>query len=1126
MADYSPHTLRRAKPKNSRKRKYTKYLAPADLYDFFVASVVHARERRRISFIKGIGVRVFEVAPQSGDTYATDVVSFFRNWKTGENHYAGKNRVHGANWSSQDVVVRILDKIGPDRKAFDNMKQDQQAALIHDIDMAYTDPRVFLNKEVHDNYILAVDRSFAEEYGGLAGQGPGLAHSGDMFGSNDEYTAYVGNYPLADRSSFLLHKSITGADLGYTAEHGSTFLKFDGEAVLDLPDMDLHTDHNLSGDMSTSGSNPKFARRRKLPSSRLNIGSSDSIRDPVKALYDPFRGSRTLKNEWHHKGRSGLNKRSNVTYAFRHTVRAPDVPGIGEVQNTCSYLSPQSVTHSEKFYHGTGVHDFEEVITSSSVREIAKGFKLNHDGSIASSEIQLRDGTSADDVNNGVYYSPFCLQEMETLSWHLNRYKIAPTPIRYYASLDISPMTVAGAENPADAAGDAMPGFPAGTSTDPSLTWLADVAGSLNGCVSWLGSHNNSVKSVSGTATRPATNSFGVFNDELYSPAIDVSLKPNSTAYGTSTTRNGLPTTFEGNILADNGSIMRRISKLIGDGNSRYSSTSSEATPPCMGTYLPQLGIARLTFTLVNTGDAPMVVDLVSHSAKKDCVVGDLLMSEQQATRKFSLTKNQLDFTPEIYSAYGANYEHVHKTNKSRKTSNHAKLWTDVAFMADTKFLPTSYRTHSKVGSADQVLNLSTMYGTDAAVYGFQNDLEPINGTPVHKVENSTVVDATGNSVAKDFDAYIKNDFKYFKSYGGDDRDTPLPGLSVNFIDNGRYSCQVPANSQKTLTIILPKRSYDAADHLYHGCLNDLSEAITFSVHGVSAPLVAPGLGRSNSASMQHAAGTEYLGQTSAPASYEILCSEEHEILPCYLSQEPDVVRQSSSLEPLKFQSAKKYKTLANGQKSEPIDGAAVGVHSATYVGLDSRTVDGRYALLLGEGDATKKQKTDHGRKALDQGMLNALEATANISGAGSSTVDVNIVSVSSNVSGELPVDIQEIDGNPVSSDGAGAMDVTVANANAIPVAVTNAHVSIHPNTIFSTDASGNINNRSAALPTVYSAATSAGVMSGIGSFDLALAYANIEAAVAVDPTVNVVAVNYGSSSVGYLFKGINCSFA
>ena len=34
-------------------------------------------------------------------------------------------------------------------------------------------------------------------------------------------------------------------------------------------------------------------------------------------------------------------------------------------------------------------------------------------------------------------------------------------------------------------------------------------------------------------------------------------------------------------------------------------------TPPALGTYKAQLDNSTVTFTIINTGDAPMVVDLV-----------------------------------------------------------------------------------------------------------------------------------------------------------------------------------------------------------------------------------------------------------------------------------------------------------------------------------------------------------------------------------------------------------------------------------------------------------------------------------------------------------------------------------
>jgi len=877
------------------------------------------------------GPRVFtRDVPKSLVQYMTDSV-------VSANEFVGQKRTFGHEWGNQDVVVSILADKGLTRHEFGMLEPLQKSALIHDIDMSYTqshlDPTdsVFANQNELDSYIQAADRNFSKRQKTLKdhviASVPAYAHRWNSAHSSD-----LGDYKLEGQS--LKSVKTSAYEYAHTDGPGGENLAGDMDIAgeyndanyqpnLPMPDndvasdndelqgSDLHIDHNLLVDTDMEGSAPKFSRRRKAGSVQITCGPSDSIKDCSSSLYYPFKGSRTLSNVWRHKGKTELNRRGNVTYVFRHTLREPLAAGGDQVQPYGSVLSPAQITRtihrkvitaSDSNSDGIADKNSGQLQVTTPLRDIASGYGLNRHISVSE---PLRDpNKTSESLMNGLYYSPYCLQELETLSWHLNRFKVVPTPIRYYKTNSILSNDK-----------DALPGA-------LSSTAISDVYKALDTYASWLGS----IPSIS-AATGTGSSSFGVFNDEPYSPALSLTQKPNSLVYPS----DGLQSNVTDDRL-EAGSVMRRISKLIGDGNANYSRGTTPATKdtcPKLGAYHAQLGYSRLTFTFINTGDVPLKVDMVTHAAKDGHVVGELLQTKKQAENIQHNTVQQVDILPELYSPYGSNYMAYHAKNNSRPVSQKLRAANDVVFQADTKFLPTSYRTGPKIGEHVIAHSSATGMQSDA-------EMDPVNG---HLLVSLPGAYSTGNNNEYDFTR------RYSHNQSG-----PVAGSYVNFVDNQRASFSVDANTQKTLILTLPKKSYNPGDSAYTGCMNDLSEAVTFSVCGVEAPVVLPGGGHFKEDGVT-AAGTTYLGHQSAPTSFEIIGSEEHVVKPAFLSDEPDVLNQKAQLPPMRVNPADSTNNLANE------------VAAASYVGLGKRTIDGRYALLLADNEATREQREDTSKK-------------------------------------------------------------------------------------------------------------------------------------------------------------------
>ena len=108
-----------------------------------------------------------------------------------------------------------------------------------------------------------------------------------------------------------------------------------------------------------------------------------------KALYHPFSGVRSLSNEFRFKSESDVGKRSNVTFAFRHTVRQPclDESSGDEhgVQNTGSVLGPTTndIVTSMTATEADGTTTTDTIKMRTPTRVVATGFKMKQTQGVA-----------------------------------------------------------------------------------------------------------------------------------------------------------------------------------------------------------------------------------------------------------------------------------------------------------------------------------------------------------------------------------------------------------------------------------------------------------------------------------------------------------------------------------------------------------------------------------------------------------------------------------------------------------------------------------------------------------------------------------------------------------------------
>ena len=340
-----------------------------------------------------------------------------------------------------------------------------------------------------------------------------------------------------------------------------------------------------------------------------------------------------------------LTKLKSTSSQFRYdpVPGASGIPAVVNVLPNQDLASGQSIDLIESkdwrlpFYHQRVKSDVHIITPERDVRVNAKDDNI-FDTNIAGSKVAFVPST---------WYSPFCLQELETLSWNLNRMKLLPAPRGMYSNANISDL-------PGRVSKDAI--MSADDFVDDS-TNLVDP---------------NDVVRLTGTSV---TSSFGTFKNHLYdvkeikhSPLHSMGLK-----YGKlSALSNKSVVSYP---LAPTGS-----QNLGDDVGVQHKAELAD--------FKAQLGKSDVTFTFVNTGDTTMIVEAVCHRAKEDCVIGPHHILPSQGFTDLSHS----DVTSLVARPYMHNYIAHHRANQIRKVSNDVPLVDDCLRDPGTKFLPTSYR--------------------------------------------------------------------------------------------------------------------------------------------------------------------------------------------------------------------------------------------------------------------------------------------------------------------------------------------------------------------------------------------------------------------------------------------------
>ena len=285
-------------------------------------------------------------------------------------------------------------------------------------------------------------------------------------------------------------------------------------------------------------------------------------------------------------------------------------------------------------------------------------FGGTHDVPIAGNTLTLKPST---------WYSPYCLQELENISWNLNRMKLLPSQKGQYVKSSLG-------------------GLPGRLKRD-SLVNADDFV------------DNISAGGIADEDKEDATSAFGTFKNYLYDAGDGVSHSP-LFEMGKRYSKAALH-----NFTAMPGETENPNSVVLSTRDNYRSHIVGANDPFLAGVrnynefadFKAQLGKSSASFTFVNTGDTTMIVDAVVHRAKENMAVG-----KQSSGSAYG----GLDLTADLVSPYLVNYGRHHRANQVRKVSNDVPIFTDPLLDPDTKFLPTSYRL-SKNGPEQEAFDVS-----------------------------------------------------------------------------------------------------------------------------------------------------------------------------------------------------------------------------------------------------------------------------------------------------------------------------------------------------------------------------------------------------------------------------------
>ena len=586
---------------------------------------------------------------------------------------------------------------------------------------------------------------------------------------------------------------------------------------------------------------------RKLSSVECAIGKSDSLISPLTGFMNRFKAKRIRNTSWHHSAQSGLNQRYSFTYVFRHNVRSPEHQQV---------LAPAS-------------NQIEGVATTEVNINSLEGVGLK--GEWVQDLGIFTGGDNLVHWNQGVpdktFYSPFCLQELEQLSWNINNFKLVPAKLGY--------------------SNHSFP-TPGGPGYGSNATLDSDIQDQLN--VDSFGISKQTQTNTDFTIPSPLDQFDFDFADAISSAGMSQSFTLLKNQAYQPVVRTGNGTALMDGV--DMGSSFRRFNAKVGaqDALADY------------GKYKCQLGVGKLTFTFVNTGDTTMIVDMVVHKVKEDQSMYQLTPTNYNTMRFDGIPgdpSSPNDIHSGIVAPYKTNYEDYHNREQDRVMSTYIRKGEDVVSDPKVKFLPTSYRTPVR------------------AQHKSSNTGEPMRTMQVTQP------------------------------------DGPV------FVDIQRQHITVPSNSRKTIIVHLPARQYDPASYNYNCVLNELGYAVTFGITGKTTRVALP----SEFQDTVGAVAARYMGRQAAPTSFHIYGHEMETVMPCALFEKEDYESNNARLAPLGTSSNLQsvvYNPPTNRQEegryaAMQIDNQGRGVSEVSETSLSVK----RTADIMEDHQVKKVQKID-----------------------------------------------------------------------------------------------------------------------------------------------------------------------
>ena len=405
-------------------------------------------------------------------------------------------------------------------------------------------------------------------------------------------------------------------------------------------------------------SNATSGDSKKLVGQRCSLGKNDQLISPAKGFFDRFTAKRVRNTSWHHSANSPQDGRYSFTYVFRHNVRTPEQRQLLIPTNTSTIRGVQTSEVEINQLHADGLRWLQENTVGGVLQTTSQVSATNRSKWIWTGDSNpkvLKTG-----LPGKTFYSPFCLQEMESLSWNINNFKIVPALLGH--------------------AEGSLPG---------SVLHPLHLQTQYN-----VDDQGNSLQ-VKNLFKDTLDGTFGLGSSSaLQDQPLDAN---DSFATGFLTMKNYKYSALVGSGNSANLATAKNRS-IVADINHAFNGIDGKKD---LGRYKVQLGQASASFTFVNTGDSDMIVDMVVHRAKEDMMMQEINLQDGYVNTLRG-PKYRGDIHDTLIDTYGKNYLDYHNRQEDRIMTTNEHKASDVDSNPKTKFLPTTYRTpvRSKKSSA------------------------------------------------------------------------------------------------------------------------------------------------------------------------------------------------------------------------------------------------------------------------------------------------------------------------------------------------------------------------------------------------------------------------------------------